>query len=270
VKRIALLAVAALVTLGLMPATAGAGAAPTGQVTIVHDATFNAPGSPFPVTVCVDGVAIAGGDEADPFVWGDTLGPLALPAATYDVAVHQGFVPDCDTLTSLFDELTVNDGDDITVAAIWPSTGPDLVVWPNDSSCYEPATSARLTVRHGAATDGPVDVAGIVNDERTLIISDLPEGGQQTVDVPGGLIANDVVVASAGNPDNVIIEVGDLTLVAGNHYVVYAGGGSDGNANVFVDVIPMDPCVVPVEPTTTITKPAPAAAAVTAAPKFTG
>jgi len=265
VKRIALLAVAALVTLGLMPATAGAGAAPTGQVTIVHDATFNAPGSPFPVTVCIDGEVIDGD-----FRWGDTLGPLSLPADTYFVAVFVGADESCDGKTGLADELTVNDGDDITVAAIWPSTVPGLVVWPNDSSCYEPATSARLTVRHGAATDGPVDVAGIVNDERTLIISDLPEGGQQTVDVPGGLIANDVVVASAGNPDNVIIEVGDLTLAAGNHYVVYAGGGSDGGADVFVDVIPMDPCVVPVEPTTTITKPAPAAAAVTAAPKFTG
>lgn len=267
-KRVAVLAIGALVALGLMPATAGAGTTGTGQVTIVHDATINAPDSPFPVTVCVDGDPVAGIDE--PFVWGDILGPLTLPAATYDVAVYQGSVPECNSKTNMADELTVNDGDDITVAAIWPSTGPDLVVWPNDSSCYEPATSSRLTVRHGAATDGPVDVAGIVSGERTVIISDLPEGGQETVDVPGGLTVNDVVVASAGNPDNVIIEVGDLTLAAGNHYVVYAGGGSDGGADVFVDVIPMDPCVVPVEPTTTITKPAPAAAAVTAAPKFTG
>jgi len=219
----------------------------------------------FPVTVCLVGEVID-----DDFRWGDTLGPLSLPADTYFVAVFIGADKTCNGKTSLADEVTVNAGDDITAAAIWPSTGLDLVVWPNDSSCYEPATSSRLTVRHGAATDGPVDVAGVVSGERTVIISDLPEGDQETVDVPGGLTVNDVVVASAGISDNVIIEVGDLTLAAGNHCVVYAGGGSDGGADVFVDVIPMDPCIVPVEPTTTITKTAPAAAAVTAAPKCTG
>ncbi len=146
----------------------------------------------------------------------------------------------------------VEAGGDITAAAIWTSAGPALTVWPNDSSCYEPDTSSRLTVRHGATTGGPVDVVGMVAGVETTVISGLAEGAQETVDLPGGLAVTDAAVVLAGT-DTVAIALGDLTFDAGSQYVVYAGGGNDGPAGVFVDVIPMDPCEVPVEPTTTTT-----------------
>ena len=60
-KRIFLLGAALVLTLGLLPATAGAGTstAATGMVTIVHDATYSVTEG-FPVMLCVDGEPIAG------------------------------------------------------------------------------------------------------------------------------------------------------------------------------------------------------------------
>ena len=269
-KRLAVLAVVAVVALGLMPATAGAGAsAGTGQVTIVHDATVNAdtPAPNTPVTVCVDGEPIAGVDE--PFAWGDILPPLTLPAGTYDVAVFFGVVPGCNSKTTLADELTVEPGDDITVAAIYVSSdGPELVVWPNDNSCYEPDT-ARLTVRHGAYTGGAVDVVATIGGTPTVVVEGLLPGDQAITDIPAPLAATDVVVTSAGNPDDVFIDLGPVTFEPGINYVVYAGGGLDGPAGAFVDPITLAPCVTPTTAPAPTTE-APAAAAVTAAPKFTG
>jgi hypothetical protein len=272
-KRVAVLAIGALVALGLMPATAGAGgtASGTAMVSIAHAATFGFPegdsGSDYPVYICVDGGDVFEGEA----VLGDVLGPFELPAGTYDVAVYP-FADSCESKTIIADEITVAAGDDVTVAAIWPGTGPQLVEWPNDNSCYDEATSARLTVRHGADTGGPVDVVGFVDgsETRSTIISNLPEGGQKTVDLPGGTLAEFVSVVPAGG-NTVFVQVPSLLFDAGEQVVVYAAGGNDGAVGVFVDVIPMDPCEVPADPTTTTTTAAaPAAAAVTAAPKFTG
>ena len=153
-KRIFLLGAALVLTLGLLPATAGAGTAGTGMVTIVHDATYSADEG-FPVMLCVDGEPIAGALGEEQFVWGDILGPLEPPAATYEVAVFfpAETCPEVEPVIGPY-SLTVDAGDDITVAAIWTSDGPDFALWPNDSSCYEPDTSSRLTVRHGADTGG--------------------------------------------------------------------------------------------------------------------
>jgi hypothetical protein len=276
-KRFALLAVAALVALGLMPATAGAGVdAGTAQVTIVHDATYNAPSAPFTVTVCAGGQVIDGS-----FSWGDTIGPLTLPATTIPVGIYVGADQPCEGEPDIGGDLVLEAGDDITVAAIWTSQteGPGLAIWPNDSSCYEAATPARLTVRHGAFTategnpSGDVDVIGFVAGVETTVVADLGEGEQATLDLPAPLTVTDAGVF--GSDDGALfIDLGDQTFEAGNHYVVYAGGGADGDADVFVDIIEMDPCTTPVVPTTpttaapTTAPPAAQPAAVT--PRFTG
>ena len=178
-----------------------------------------------------------------------------LPA-TYEVAVFfpAASCPEVEPVIGPY-SLTVDAGDDITVAAIWTSDGPDFAVWPNDSSCYDAATPARLTVRHGASTttpgnpSGDVDVVGFVGGTETVIVPDLGEGDQATLDLPAPLTVTDVSVVGSESGET-FIDLGDVSLEAGNQYVVYAGGGNDGDAGVFVDVIPMDPCEVPVEPTT--------------------
>ena len=268
-KRFALVAVMALVAVGLIPATAGAGTDPgTGMVTIVHDATYSA-NEPFPVTLCVNGDPFAGGVGQDPFVWGDVLGPVDLPAGTYTVAIYTGAIEVCEGEPAIGpQDLDVAAGDDITAAAIWTSAGPGLTVWPNDSSCVAPG-EGRVTVRHGADTDGPVDVVGTVGGTETVLVPNLAEGGQAGLDVPAPLAVTDVKVTPAGDSGTTLIAVGDVTFEPGVNTVVYAGGGNDGPAGVFVDVIQLTTCETPVEPTTTTTTTA-AAQPATATPAFTG
>jgi hypothetical protein len=265
-KRFALLAVAALVALGLMPATAGAGTDATAQVTIVHDATYDAPDEPFTVTVCAGGQVIDGS-----FSWGDTLGPLTLPATTIPVGIYVGADQLCEGEPDIGGDLVLEAGDDITVAAIWTSGDgqPSIAIWDNDSSCYA-AGEGRLTVRHGAATNGPVDVVGTIGGAETIIIQGLEEGDQAILDLPAPLTAIDAAVVASGT-DDVLIPLGDVTTVEGVNIVVYAGGGADGGASVFLDLIELDLCTTPTTPTTaapTTAPPAAQPAAVT--PRFTG
>lgn len=262
-KRFALLAVAALVAVGLVPATAGAGTdTGTGQVTIVHDATYDAPTEPFTVTVCAGGQVIDGN-----FSWGETLGPLTLPASTIPVGIYVGADQLCEGEPDIGGDLVVEAGDDITVAAVWLSGEgqPSIAIWENDSSCFEEG-QGRLTARHGAAI-GTVDVIGTIDGSEQVIISNLEEGAQNIIDVPGGLVVEDAAIVATGTGD-VLIPLGDITTVPGFNIVVYAGGGADGGADVFNGLIELEPCEVPVEPTTTTTTAAAQPAVVT--PAFTG
>ena len=264
-KRIALIAVAALVAVGLVPATAGAGTdtgTGTGQVTIVHDATYNAPTDPFTVTVCAGGEVIDGD-----FNWGETIGPLTLPASTIPVAIYGGADAPCEGEPAIGGDLIIEAGDDITVAAVWLSGEgqPSIAIWENDSSCFDEG-QGRLTARHGAAI-GTVDVIGTIAGSEQVIISNLEEGAQSIIDVPGGLVVEDAAIVATGTGD-VLIPLGDITTVPGFNIVVYAGGGADGDADVFNGLIELEPCEVPVEPTTTTTTAAAQPAVVT--PAFTG
>ena len=268
-KRIALIAVAALVGLGLVPVTAGAQAT-TGSVTIVHDATYSADAA-FPVTVCVDGEPFLGGDGQEPFTWGDIAGPVELPFATYEVAIYTGAVAVCEGEPAIGPtNVVVGEGtSDITVAAIWTSAGPSVVTWDNLDICTE-AGQGRVTVRHGAHTGGPVDVLAIVDGVESVVVANVVEGASVSVSVPAPLAASDVVIVPAGGTTP-IVDIGPVTFPEGVNTVVYAGGGADGPVGVFADSIDVGVCETPVEPTTTTTTTAPAAAAAaTVAPSFTG
>jgi hypothetical protein len=271
-KRLLVGAAVGALALGLTPALAGAGIDDTdvGFVTIVHDATYDFPDAPFVVTVCIDDEIVDNTFEVT-----DIIGPLPIPAGEYSAEIFGGTVEDCSGEPAIGPvPLTVEAGDDFTVAAIWTSEteGPGVTIWDNDSSCADEGT-ARVTVRHGAYTDGPVDVVGVVGGEETALVEGLDEGAQATLDgLPGGLTVEDVQVVAAGT-DTTLIVVGDVTLEAGTHYVIYAAGGADGSAGVWVDPIPLDICETPVTPTTpTTAAPTTTAAAspAVATPRFTG
>ena len=259
-KRITVLAAGALVAALLSPAVAEAGG--TASVTIVHAATYDYPGAPFTVTLCVDDVVVD-----DSLSVGDILGPLDAPAGPHVVEITLGADAGCDAPT-ISEELTFSAGDDVTVAAIWTSEteGAALVVWPNDTTCIE-AGSARLTVRHGAWTYEPVDVVGVVDGAATTIVRDLGEGEQASVEVPGGTLAEDVEVSEGGIGGDLYFTIGDLGFDEGMEYVVYAVGGADGSAGFFMDQVERA-CSTPTTtaPTTTTTR----AAAAETQPRFTG
>jgi hypothetical protein len=263
-KRIALIAVAALVGLGLVPVSAGAQAS-TGFVTIVHDATYSAD-APFPVTLCVDGEIFAGG-----LTWGDVVGPVELPFGSYEVAIYTGDIDACEGEPFIGPtSVVVGEGtSNITVAAIWTSAGPSLTSWDNVNLCTE-AGQGRVTIRHGADTGGPVDVLAIVDGVESTVAAGVFEGASVYTSVPAPLEATDVVIVPAGGTTP-IVDLGPFTFPEGVNTVVYAGGGNDGPVGVFVDFIDVGVCETPVEPTTTTTTTAPAAAApATLTPAFTG
>jgi hypothetical protein len=268
-KRFTLLVAGALLAALLGPGLAPAGAGGTASVTIVHAATYDYPGASFTVTLCVDDTVV---DES--FEVGGILGPRDLPAGDHLVEITIGEDEGCAS-PDLAETITVAAGDDVTVAAIWTSNteGPGLVVWPNDDSCIDPGL-ARVTVRHGAYTGGPVDVLGTIDGEEVPLIQDLDEGEQASVDAPAGVTVEDVRVVPAGG-DTTLIPIGDVSLDEGLQYVVYAAGGADGAAGVFVDEIEEEICEEPVPTTQTTVAPttvttAPPAGAVVAEPRFTG
>jgi hypothetical protein len=258
-KRLILLFAVAL-GVAVLPATPVAGQ-DTGAVTIVHAATYDF-GQSLTVTLCVDNEVLDGSFETE-----QIIGPLDLAPGTYDVEIFIGADQSCDGEADIQADLEVAAGDDITAAATWPSTGPTIVVWDNDSECIE-AGQSRVTVRHAADSQGqPVDVGAEVGGARTILFSDVGEGEQQTIEVPAGTTALDTQIFVSDAP---VAELGDLgPFEEGNQYVVYAIGGNDGSIGAFVDVIEEEVCDEPTT-TTTASPTTTATAAATATPRFTG
>jgi hypothetical protein len=255
-KRIVVLMAAAL-GLVVLPATPVAGQA-TGAVTIVHAATYDA-GQSLTVTLCIDGEVVDGSFETE-----EILGPLDLEPGTYDVEIFIGTDQPCEGEPDIQADLEVAAGDDVTAAAVWTSLGTNIVVWPNDSDCLD-ADQARVTVRHGAYTDGPVDVVATVGGTETTLVEGLDEEEQATLEVPAGTVAEDAAIVA----EFATVDLGDLgPFEGGTHYVVYAIGGADGAIGIFVDVIEEEICEVPV--TTTVAPTTTAAAAAAVPPRFTG
>jgi len=264
-RRITLLVASVLLAALFSPAVAHAGG--TASVTIVHAATYAYPSAPFTVTLCVDDTVVDPSFEA-----GDILGPLEVLSGDYLVEITIGSDQGCDD-PDIVETISVEVGADVTVAAIWTSEtqGPGVVVWPNDDACIDPG-SARVTVRHGAYTAGAVDVLGTIDGEEVPLIEDLGEGEQISIPAPAGVLIEDVRVVPSGG-DTTLISIGDLTFDEGIEYVVYAAGGADGPAGVFVDDIERELCAEPGTTTTTApattTTAAPAPTTV-AQPRFTG
>jgi hypothetical protein len=252
VKRpLLVLAAAALVAALLAPTTAGAGQSEGGQVTIVHAATFDA-GTNFPVTVCVDGEVFL-----EEFNTTDIAGPVDLPAANYDVQIFAPPQADCDGAADIQGDLGVAPGADLTAMAYWGPEGPALAVLNNDSTCVDPG-NGRVTARHAAGA-GPVDVTV----SGAVVLSNLAPGGQASLDVPAGDYPG-VEVVLAGTQD-LVLDLGTITVVEGVNLVAYVYGGGDGEVGVFTDEIPLQPCAQPLEPTTTA-----AAPETVSRPTFTG
>jgi hypothetical protein len=248
-KPLFALTAAALLAALLIPA-ANAGVAGSGEVTIVHAATFDA-GTDFPVTVCVDGEVLI-----EEFNTTDIEGPLTLPAATYNVQIFAPNQTDCVGDPALAADITVADGDDVTVMAYWGPEGPAVTVLENDTSCVE-AGQGRVTARHAAGA-GPVDVTV----GGAAVLSGLAPGGQASLDVPAGAYPG-VEVVLAGTTD-VVLDLGTVTAVENVNLVAYVYGGADGDVGVFTDEIPLETCPEPITPTTA------APPAQVATPRITG
>jgi hypothetical protein len=252
VKRpLFIISVLALAAALFTAAPAGAGlAGPQGNVTLVHALTFDA-GTNIPVSVCVDDQVLL-----EEFNTTDIVGPVPLEVGTYNVEIFDPPQADCAGTPDLQADLTIGDGDDITVMAYLPVSGPALAVFDNDTSCVDPG-NGRVTARHGAAPS-PVNVrAG-----GAVVISNLASGEEAVLDIPAGSYSEVDVVRSADG--EVVLDVGTVNVPEAANLVIYVYGGSDGEVGYFTDEIPLVVCEQPTTTTTTTT------AAPVARPAFTG
>lgn len=281
-KRFAILALVA----GAL--TFGAGGAQAqddgGTVTIVHAATYDFPGDPFPVTVCLDGETVDGD-----FQVGEQLGPISLPAGAYEAGVIVGADADC---TGEYDfggalTLTVGAGDNWLLVAAWNTGGPGLLLFDESQTpCVAPGEALATAVH--AATAGTVDLwAGPAGGQLAPLVPEFLEGNiAGPIRVPAG--SYDIAVYPTGSDpagDAAAVEIDGLEVVEGTNTLFYVVGGNDGGIGAFVFVDDAVPCDVPDDtaPPTDDTVPAPgptvpapgpgtpaAAAPIAGQPTFTG
>jgi hypothetical protein len=231
----------------------------TGQLTLVHAATFDA-GNPFPVTVCLDDALVDGDFQVGERIVTD------LPAGTYtaDIYVGAGVFdgPECagsvvETSAiepALSGPITIVAGEPQTVVAAWNNDGPNVLAFETDTSCA-PEGSANVSAVH-AATAGTVDIwAGPAGGELAPFAPGFAEGELAgPVSIPEGDYDIAVFPEGADPTGTPAIAVDGLAIAAGTSVTIYAIGGNDGALGAFalVDEAPTCPpteTTVPVEPT---------------------
>ncbi len=235
----ALVAGAAIVALG---ASLVAGSvSPTGaqDSTVSVYAVHGIPQSLFdvlgPPTTEVDVYAVpagAGGlDAADPavtFEFGETAGPLDVPAGAYDVFVYPAGADPADDGSDAVLDLSTPDlpaGATAVIVAHLNEAGDGGALTPFvlDASATA-AGQARVQAFHTAAApevdvelaDGSPLFPGLVN-----AVTDASAATQDPVEVPAGTYGLQVATPD----DSLVVPLGDFDLAAGSAYFAFAIGG---------------------------------------------
>ncbi|HNP65274.1 MAG TPA: DUF4397 domain-containing protein [Woeseiaceae bacterium] len=195
----------------------GAGAA---RLFVLHGAA----GAPqVDVYVTTPGADLAASAPVGTFSFKETIGPAEVAAGDYQIRVTAAG----DASTVVYDSgtLTLNAGDDLTVAAVPNTTGGtaaiSLVALTGAGSLeiLDATTPTSLQVVH-ASPDAPA--VDIVVDGSVLVPGlEFPDA-TDFVEVSGGTY--NVSVTVAGNPGAIAIGPVDLELAAGTRYSVLAVG----------------------------------------------
>lgn len=175
------------------------------------------------VFVTTPGADLAASAPVGTFSFKETIGPAEVAAGDYQIRVTAA----SDPAAVVFDSgtITVNDGDDLTIAALPNTSGgsaPISLVALNGSGSLEILdvnTPASLQVVH-ASPDAPA--VDIVVDGNVLVPGLAFPQATGFVEVPGSTY--NVAVTVAGNPGAIAIGPVDLDLAAGERYSVLAVG----------------------------------------------
>ena len=195
----------------------GAGAA---RLFVLHGA---AAAPQVDVFVTVPDADLAASAPVGTFSFKETIGPAEVAAGDYQIRVTAAGDP----TAVVFDSgtVTLNDGDDLTIAAV-PSTNggaaPISLVALNGAGSLEILdvnTPTSLQVIH-ASPDAPA--VDIVVDGGVLVPGLAFPEATGFVEVPGGIY--NVSVTVAGNPGAIAIGPVDLDLIPGTRYSVFAVG----------------------------------------------
>ncbi len=155
VLGVALGAAVATGTVALTPAVAQAAPA-SSKVYVTHGLPLDDAGTKVDVFAGAAGSGVAGaGLVLDDFVFGETRGPLDLPAASYSIYLATPTAGDDGTLTSdevvYAQDLAVPAGQNLSVVASFTADAkPNLAVFSNDLSATK-RYEGRLSIRHAAA-----------------------------------------------------------------------------------------------------------------------
>jgi hypothetical protein len=157
------------------------------------------------------------------FSFKETIGPAEVAAGDYQIRVTAAGDP----TAVVFDSgtVTLNDGDDLTIAAVPSTSGgpaPISLVALNGTGSLEILdinTPTSLQVIH-ASPDAPA--VDIVVDGGVLVPGLAFPEATGFVEVPGGIY--NVSVTVAGNPGAIAIGPVDLDLTPGTRYSVFAVG----------------------------------------------
>jgi len=175
------------------------------------------------VFVTVPDADLAGSAPVGTFSFKETIGPAEVAAGDYQIRVTAAGDP----TAVVFDSgtLTLNDADDLTIAAVPSTSGgtaPISLVALNGMASLEildVSTPTSLQVVHASPDAPAVDI--VVNGDVLVPGLEFPDA-TGFVEVPGGTY--DVSVTVAGNPGAIAIGPVDLDLMAGERYSVLAVG----------------------------------------------
>jgi len=212
-------------------------AAGSARLFILH--ATSGPMGTLPVNVYVDAYAepnaVLGSSMPFNFDFKGTLGPLELAAGDYQIRVtlENSLVPVYDS-----GRVTLNDGDDLTLAAVPNvSGGPAAVTLlalgaTGSADILDINTPTGLRIGHLSPDTDPVDI--VVNGG--VYLDDAPYSAVTNVDLlPADTYEVSITSANGGaiafGPEN-------LDLAAGTLYTVLA---TDFNANLTVDILTDDP-----------------------------
>lgn len=220
-RRLSILALAAMVALATMTATAVASVT-SSFVSVVH----GIPGAT--VDVYVDDALFLEDFEPE-----SIAGPVVLPAGTYDIAIYAADAdPESDMPVIDAPGVTVPAGVDAAVVAHLDSSGaPTASVFVNDTSEIEDG-NARLTLRHTAEAP-EVDV--FANGSVDLTPDTFVNGEESVIDVAADTYA--VTVTAPGDAGTVLAPLGDVSLAESVNTIVYAIGTYPDTFTVVVDSI---------------------------------
>lgn len=202
------------VLVSLVPAQAA-------TVHVIHGISGGTLGLPatLPVDVWANGAPLIPG-----FEFGDVVGPVDLPAGTYELRVYlAGSDPDVDTPVLSLDATLAADSDVDIVAHFTEDGGIALTPFANNNTPKVSPVSpriqrrdTRLTVRHAAA------LPRVVINRLLPVDPTFANGGEISYDLDPGTYR--FWLSRAGGPFALSFDPIEVALGADLHYFVYAVG----------------------------------------------
>lgn len=253
-KRLVAVAAASLLVVSVATASASAAqpkaAAGDGNLIITDASTYDFPGSPNPLVVCIDGQ-----DPEIMEVGGQYFVEEPAPS-TIEVTVFDNDAATCSDTPDRSISVPLAEGVVQGLVIGWE----DLFTFTYNTDCVE-AGDARVLLAQGAyfGTDAAVDVYAFSEDTGDLI--PLAQGfepgtARYAPDIPAGTYNFEIFASGSATDGPPLAEVPVGDLAEGTFTQAFLAGGNDGEAGGFMFQQGPEVCADEEPPTTTSSVPA--------------